>query len=293
MVILLTLLACGAGERHPSVVEDLRILGIVAEPPEAYPGETVAITVLVADPKKRSSEVLIWTCGLYEGECAESLMPFNDWAIVVELGMEEGRGDALGELVAESSELARVTRTVPSDASEILEFINPIPVVLYALACQPGLCPIIDDVKAAREAGIADSGLKERLSDPTLWMHTLPMEGVSLAGQQLVISDQPAELRNHNPTFDPRFAEAYEPVLRVPVGGELEVAFFTDDPDAEKVYGYAYTTVGAFEERRVKEEDNAVRNWLKGTEVGEGWVYMVFEDRDGGAAIWTKEIEVY
>lgn len=292
MVIALTLLACGGGDRHPSVVDDLRILSIVAEPPEATPGEVVDITVLVADPQRRSSEVLVWTCGLYEGECAESLMPFVDWPIVTTLGTDD-RDESLDDISNRLAELARVSRTVPQDAEQIFEYLNPIPVALYALACQPGLCPIIDDVKVARTKGFADDDLKERLADPSLWMHTLPMEGVSLAGQQLVISELPPELRNRNPIFDPRFEEAYDPVIRVPAGGELEVAFFTDDPDAEKVYGYAYSTVGVFEERRVKEEDSAIRNWLRVDGAGEGRVYMVFEDRDGGSAIWTQGIEVY
>jgi hypothetical protein len=293
VVIALALLACGGGQRHPSVVEDTRILGIVAEPPEAQPGEDVRITVLVADPLLRGAEVLIWTCGLYEGECAESVMPFADWAIVTALPVGP-RLTGADVLTLRDAELVEVVREVPEDAEEIFAYLNPIPVVLYALACAPGLCPIIDEVKEARLLGSASSDLKERLADPTLWMHTLPMAGVSLAAQQLVISDVAMELRNHNPIFDPRFSAAYDPRLRVPAGGELEVAFFTDDPLGGSVYGYAYTTAGSFEERRVKEDDNGIRNWLLAPdEPGTGRVYMVFEDRDGGSAIWTRQVEVY
>ncbi|MDG1478132.1 MAG: hypothetical protein P8R54_01010 [Myxococcota bacterium] len=291
-MIALTLLACGGGDRHPSVVEDLRILSIVADPPEAAPGESVDITVLVADPKLRGSEVLIWTCGMYEGECAESLMPFADWPVITTLEVPLRERELAG-FYSRFAEQTQVTRTVPEDTEQIFEYLNPIPVALYALACEPGLCPIIEDVRAAQLEGFADSDLLERLSDPSLWMYKLPMDGVSLAGQQLVISSSLPELRNENPIFEARFPEAFEPILRVPAGGELEVAFFTDDPNAEKVYGYAYTTIGAFEERRVKEEDNGIRNWLQVSGVGEGRLYMVFEDRDGGSAIWTQQIEVY
>ena len=66
-MIPLLLLACGGGERHPSIVTDARILSVVTRPPEARPGEPVDITVLIADPRQRGMEVLLWTCALYEG----------------------------------------------------------------------------------------------------------------------------------------------------------------------------------------------------------------------------------
>ena len=293
MVIALLALACGGGQRHPSEVTDARILSIVAEPPEAQPGETVDISVLVANPLERELEVLIWTCGMYEGECAESMRPFTDWAIVASPIGSSLRHDGVDVIAAYAAEQARVTRSVPSEVSELLDYVDPIPVLLYALACEPGLCPLIEEVKDALEDNNAGSRLEKKLADPTLWMHQLPMDGVSLAIQQFMVSNAD-ETRNHNPIFDPRFVQGRESVLRVPAGGELEVAFFVDDPDAEKVYGYGYTTIGSFEKRRVTEEDNAIRNYLLApSQGGEGRVYMVFEDRDGGAAIWTRPIEIY
>ena len=295
MVILLLMLACGGGERHPSIVQDTRILSIVADPPEARPGETISITVLVADPKLRGVEVLIWTCGLYEGECAESLMPFNDWAIVTTThSIDTPRYNAQNPISSWLAEQGRVYREVPDDAAEIFEYLNPIPVAMYALACEPGLCPIIDEVREAREVNSADSDLKERLADPTLWMHTLPMAGVSMAAQQFLVSNEDDDFRNKNPSFDPRFAQGKEVTIRIPAGGEVEVAFYVDDPNGGRIYAYAYTTMGEFEERRVKEDDNGIRNWLMApNQPGEGRVYMVFEDRDGGSALWTRGIEVY
>ena len=192
-----------------------------------------------------------------------------------------------------AAEQARVTRSVPDEVSEILDYVDPIPVLLYALACEPGLCPLIEEVKKAREDNIADDELKEKLADPTLWMYSLPMDGVSLAVQQFAVS-YAEKSRNDNPIYDPRFVQGRDSVLRVPAGGELEVAFFVDDPDAEKVYAYSYTTIGSFEERRVKEEENAIRNYLLApSQTGEGRAYVVFEDRDGGAAIWSRPVEIY
>lgn len=292
-MIALLALACGGGQRHPSEVVDARILGIVAEPPEAQPGETVEVSVLVANPQAREMEVLIWTCGMYEGECVESMRPFADWAIVATPNGTGPRTSGLDVIAEYAAEQAQVTRSVPSEVSELLDYVDPIPVLLYALACEPGLCPLIDEAKDALKDNYADSDLEKKLADPTLWMYALPMDGVSLAVQQFAVSNA-NKSRNDNPIFDPRFVQGRDAVLRVPAGGELEVAFFVDDPDAEKVYGYSYTTIGAFEARRVKEEDNAIRNYLLApNQTGEGRVYMVFEDRDGGAAIWTRPIEIY
>ena len=295
-MIALVLAACGGGQRHPSVVEDTRILGVVAEPPEAMPGEDVAITVQVADPKRRGVELLVWTCALYQGSCAESQLPFADWVAVTGVKQEvipERLGSGLDSLEEHYVGQGSVVRQVPAEADTILEELDPIPVALYALACAPNVCPLIDEVNKALVSGEADSALMADLADPTRWMKDLPWDGVSLAAQQLLISSQEEEERNQNPIFDPRFPQGGESVIRVEAGGELELAFFVDDV-GEKVYGYGYTTLGAFETRRVKEEDNGIRNWLLAPDApGEGRVFMIFEDRDGGAALWTRGLEVY
>jgi hypothetical protein len=57
-VVLTTVLfsgACSAKLPDPYVIEDLRVLAIVAEPPEIRPGDTARVTVYVAHPQNESS----------------------------------------------------------------------------------------------------------------------------------------------------------------------------------------------------------------------------------------------
>lgn len=67
---LLTLLACNPGFEDPSLVKDLRVLGIRADPPEyvvedvPVEGLPVRLTVLLADPERRALWCELRTCSL-------------------------------------------------------------------------------------------------------------------------------------------------------------------------------------------------------------------------------------
>ncbi len=289
-------LACGGGQTHPSVIDDTSIIAIVTDPAEAAPGETVSITVTVVDPKQRGAVVMIWTCGLYEGACIEDNIDLAERVEIIALPTPEtslrrdiGLPDALRHITDQVS----TTRDIPSESGELLGTAGSLPVALYALACPAGVCPIIDSTREALRSAPSDQLLKD-LADPTRWMVDLPMEGVSLAIRSFVVSYDTGADRNYNPSFDPRFSAAWDATLRIPTGGELETAFYVTDPNGEHVYGYAYTTIGQFEERRVKDNSGTVRNWLLApSSPGDGVAYMVFEDRDGGSAVWRQAVEVY
>ena len=76
-------------------------------------------------------------------------------------------------------------------------------------------------------------------------------------------------------------------------GGEVDLAFHVEDPNGETVYAYPLTTLGAFEERKVKVEDQAVRLYLRApAEEGEGRVWVIFDDRDGGLAVFSQALRV-
>lgn len=55
------LVGCGDGPNPETLVDELRIVAAVAEPPEVAPGASFALTVTVA--RSDDADLLVWTCG--------------------------------------------------------------------------------------------------------------------------------------------------------------------------------------------------------------------------------------
>ena len=80
MTALLLLLACG-GVNDETVLSELRVLAMVAEPPEVGPGQSTTVTSWIADPTKTGFEVLTWACtDLGEG-CLEPTLGVPWYAV--------------------------------------------------------------------------------------------------------------------------------------------------------------------------------------------------------------------
>lgn len=62
LVLSLALLGCDPGFRPETLVSDLRLLGIRAEPAELHPGESAQLSALVLDPARTGSSVLWVGC---------------------------------------------------------------------------------------------------------------------------------------------------------------------------------------------------------------------------------------
>ncbi len=292
-VLLLAALACGPGPVDLSTVTDTRILSIVGDPPEPWPGENTTITATVANPQDRDLEVLTWTCVPFEDRCVEEV--------------------AIDRLVFQASIFpvvdgqAASVRRVPDVSSEELQLIldsigtadidedfDYIPIPVWSLACPVNECDLINRVREVlRRDGPTGGSLGQDLYDPTRWMPDLPVEGISLATKFLRIARPDRSDRNDNPVFEPRWLAARDDVLEMEPNSAYELAFWVDDPDRDKVLAFGYTTYGRFEDRREKVEDNIVRMYLltPGSS-GRGDVWIVFEDDEGGAAVWHKPFRV-
>jgi hypothetical protein len=271
-------LGCSLGPQHPSVLEDTQVVSVIAEPPEAFPGAIVSIQATVADPLERGADVLIWSCALYEGRCIEEA----EYSTTPErwLSVETLSGDTV-----------TVSREIPSEAYDLLQELGQsrLSTALLVLACAPGRCPIIEQAREALATGTVSTALAEDLADPTSWMARLPIAGVSLAGREftIFISGQ----QNTNPWIEARFAARDDDPIVVSADGDQELAFFAQDSEDDRIYAYAYTTIGQFEDRRERVYDGVVRHYLlpRG-QTGAGMVYIVFEDGEGGAALWKRAV---
>ncbi len=82
---------CAMGPNTETLIDDLRVVGVTLDPPEAAPGQSVAVDVTVADPEEQGAELLFWTCTdpFFSGECLEASLPLEQW--VWEGTVEGGR----------------------------------------------------------------------------------------------------------------------------------------------------------------------------------------------------------
>ncbi len=292
LFLLASLFACGSGNIDSTTVTQLQVVAIETNPPEASMGDTVTLDIHIGNPDGfEELDILVWTCAYVDGTCLEAQLPdTRDWLYV---------GDA-------SSGFVQITRTIPDiDLTTLQAWLGDdvewededyVETSLNVLVCEGGTCPIIYDAWDALTYFQQESrreDLAEEFVDPSAWLSEVPIEESAYAARPYRLSLRPFEARNINPTAEARFAQASEETLTVSAGGYLEMGFFADDPSGEAIYGYGFTTLGRFEDRRIQDDEGAIRHYLIAPqEPGEGEVWVVFDDRDGGVDVWTKPLVV-
>ena len=264
LTFLLALTGCMAGPNVETLIDDLRVVGLVLEPPEAAPGETIRIDVTVADPSGQGADVLFWTCTdlTFSGECIEGGFD-GPWAVPVTLTQGEGTAEWL---------------VPPSTQYAFDKGVSRFPVEFRALACEPGLCPLVDDALAGDSRAVAG------LTDPSDSLRELPFEGVSYAKRFGWLSGQPVSAHNQNPVVTPQF----DPTDVVQRQNGVELAFAVEDEQDVLVYGYAEQ--GGFERPETPVREGKVTlTWFppEGGAKGEVKAYVAFEDGEGGSALWS------
>jgi hypothetical protein len=223
---------CG-GVNDATLIDELRVLAAVADPPDVLAGEAYTLTFTVADPLGEGGAWLAWSC-VPELGCASQGGPLEG---------EEVRVDAIG--------------------------VAPLPV--WFLACAPGAC----DPASATPA---------QLEDPEAWMTTLSITGVTL-GSRLTRVVEEGATRNENPVI----LQEPDPI-EATTGEEVTLTFVA--PGATVARGV--TTAGGFTmiETDVGSDGDAELTWIAPDEAGTARLYVIFDDQEGGAAVWTRDVEV-
>lgn len=290
LLAALALLGCGVGDSHPSQVTDTRVIAAVVEPAQPQAGETVLLTVYVADPEERGVELLAWSC-----------TPAGDLPC---LELEGGVSAMVSVVDAPTDGTFLLARSVPDDVDALLaaagEEVDPdeLSAVVWLLACAPGTCEIIEEAREALAApGDRDRAerLARDLADPTPWMRELPLSGVNLAARRVRLG-RPGEERNENPVADPRFLtdeEREAGAFVVPVGDARSLRFAVFDANGTRADAYGYSSLGRFDAVAVREDrqDDSVVQWLLGPDrPDEGRVWVVFDDGDGGSDVFTMAV---
>lgn len=275
--LLLFLVGCAEGPSDETLLTELRVVSIVAEPAEAAPSEPVALSVTAADPDGLGADVLVWTCSPTGSGCLEDGDPLSTRL-------------ALGTLADPSA----VVTLAPSPAlgAALPDDATVTATVVWALACEPGLCPIVDDARAALASGEeTPADLAADLADPSSWLVDLPLRGVSLATRALPVSRRPVGVRNENPVV--RVANEDALVIEAGERLDLEVAVSDDADAALVVQAFGYATGGGF---GLTAFDLAGGQgslaWYAPAEEGVVDLYVVVDDHDGGSALWRGRAHV-
>ncbi len=142
---------CEPGANSETLLEELRLVAAIAEPPEVAPGEPYSLTAIIADPLGEGAEVALWSC-LPESDCIEETTDLSeDWSVSTQ---------AIG--------------------------VAPLP--LWIAACAPGVCdldsrtdddrqdpsmwlnqqPLVGVTAGFRLTRITDAPIEERASNPVV-----------------------------------------------------------------------------------------------------------------------------
>jgi len=244
------------GANPETLVDELRVVAIVAEPPEASPGESVAVTAYLADPEGSGAHAGAWTCVGFGGVC-----------------LEQGT-----ERLARTSEISGTlswSLTAPVEAAALLQETDTAAASIWAMACEAGLCPLLED----------EEPCEEDMADPFTMLESLPMQGVSLARRSLWISNQLPEDRRQNPTIEADFGED----IQVGVEESKELCFSVSGATD----GYGYASAGGFSDTETSVEDGTLRLVYTGPEdPADVELWVVVQSEDGGAAVWTGGLSV-
>jgi hypothetical protein len=282
VMLIAALFACNNADPE-TLVDELRIMAIQPNPAEIVPGfegVEASFDVLVADPEEEGAEIMFWLCTNFGDGCLEADFHPDQpsaWIMSAERETETTTFTAnfpaawagiLGELPLEDQ---------PFRAS-----------FAWALACRPGLCPVIGEAAA----GNPDT---EALAAPFDLAAELPIEGTSMAFRSLLVSGREESDRVRHPEITPLFDGE---LFQEPGGTvDLDFSYELNGTPNEDSRIYAYATRGGFMSNdpinsllQLEEGETTVA-WStnEDEEQGAARIYVILENGEGGIGIWAGE----
>lgn len=275
MLPMFWLAGCTMGPSAETLVDELRVLAVVSEPPEAGPGERMSLSAMTVDPLEDGYDTLSWTCTFTGESCAESLTG-SPWS---------------GLTLTPSPEGMVTTEYVVSPVLGDVLTEEPLPLVQsWTLSCAPGRCPAIDALLNPQDAD--NNQLQEWLTDPIAMMEALPIEGTSLALRSLRLSLRAPDERAQNPTIScsaesdtDSLEVGEERLFTCTLGGEIS--------RLSAVWGYA--TAGGWEGSRIELDEGQASveyRWFAPEDPGEVTIWVVLIDGAGGVGMWEQVLQV-
>lgn len=234
----------------------------------------LVVVALIACEDGPSPETLVDDVQVIAG-VAEPLAsaPGEPWMLTATVADPLERGAEV--LVWSCVEDCVTVRASLQDERVVIPQVSVAPVPVWILACDPEICELDDPDPAD-------------LRDPVGWMQRLPLDGVSLATRQVLLTEEPPEDRPENPLL------VAEPAIRrldaVPAGGRRVLEF--EVPGATTAWGYS--TAGGFSRpsEDVAMDGRVELEWFAPEESGIVRLYVVFEDELGGTRVWRSDASV-
>jgi len=270
VTVISFLLLAGCGETSPeTLVDELRVIASVAEPPEVQPGTTFTYATYFANPDEQDTVAITWVCTNLGDGCLEAQ------GGIEALAYTEPEGDSS----IWTRDLGVTPALVPLVADGPLTATQ-----LWTLYCERGTCPIVDDVAGLGTTDPWPEELGESLANPTAWMSGLPMAGVSLAYQLLTtsLSDDP----QLNPVLEPA-DDVPDTLAR---DETFELSFTVDGNFSDQAQLYNYITGGGFKMANTYVSAGDTVN-IEGTAPKDGdevRIWVVLADGLGGVSVWTE-----
>ncbi len=265
-VLPILLLAACQGPDEDTLLEELRVLSLRADPPQAGPG-VFRVDATVVDPLDQGAEFAMWTCLNGAGGCLEeNLGDLALWSTWAPVDGEE------------------YSHTFPSVIPPGIEL--PFGPAVYGLACEPGLCPLLDLLADPPEPGTqAYDEAAAWMADPFGMLEELPLEGVALTFRFLPVDDGSGAT---NPVVT---RDGEGPVQSVPEQ-ESVLRFRVDG--ASPTVAYPYADAGGWTMPAVEVIDGEVElRWIAPSYAQDPVrLYVAFESEDGGSAIWKGQAVV-
>ena len=256
---------CMPGPQPETLVDDLVVIAAVPSAPEVGAGDVLGMDVHLGLPTDTPVDLLVWSC-----------FPASEEAC-----LEEGSEDRV-VVVEDAQEVNSIERTVPFElAGPLAAAGQELPLFVWSMACESGLCPLIEDAKN----GDVEEAI---LASPIDQMKDLPFDGVSLAARSVWLSSRPLEERRKNPVVEP----AFEAPEEVGLGESVTLDFQVADND-EVVEAYGYSLTGGFGEVSARVFEGQVQlEWFAPEEPveesGLTRVWVVFQSEEGGTAVWSE-----
>lgn len=267
---------CAVSDPEGDWVRQLQVIAVQAQPPVLAPDVPVTVTVTVLDPEERGAEVALWACTERDGACIERELsegvgvPLSAWA---------RSGEVRGDRFVARFDL-RLPPALFEQAAE-----ERAAVVLWAVACVDGACPVIDAIARDPAPGtLSFARTASLLADPEAWLAQID-EGLASAAIKVLPVRHTVD--NANPQVS-----APKDGLTVGLGeGGGRVRLDLLDDGGRSLDVRAYSTFGGVTVRSTGEAEAEIA-WTAPDRPGTGRIYAVVTDGAGGLEVWRGDVVV-
>lgn len=199
--------ACGDPLPEPYLVQDLRVIAVVLEPPQAEPGQTVQVTAYLADPGNdgRAVQARLATCPWRGGEGGTSDCVADGRELIV--------AEAVAQAVGAELFVASFPYTVPGDILEGRSVIaQTYGFFEYLLVHGDNGLRVIDAHKrlVVTAPPTSNEPARPRNHNPALLGFTVTDSGTVVADDQSLTPLEAERTYDLSPVYDPASLEQYQ-----------------------------------------------------------------------------------